>query len=76
VLRKGGTEEKLYLFWFIMAFRTRQINVVGTGARLWAGWLGVQICAGAGNFSVLNVQTGSGGYPASYLIGPGVPSCG
>jgi hypothetical protein len=39
-------------------------------AGLWAGWSGVPIPAGAGNFSVHHcAQTGSGDHPASYPMG-------
>jgi hypothetical protein len=41
-------------------------------AGLWAGWSGVRIPAGAGNFFLLHrVQTGSGAHPASYPMGTG-----
>jgi hypothetical protein len=37
---------------------------------LWAGWSGVWIPAGAGNFALHHrVQTGSGAHPASYPMG-------
>jgi len=37
-----------------------------------AGRSGCRILVGARDFSVLNVQTGSGAYPASYSVGTGV----
>jgi len=39
-------------------------------AGLWAGWLGVWVLAGVGNFSLhYGIQTSSGTHPASYPMG-------
>jgi len=55
-----------------MAFRMCWVSVVGRGT--WAVQSGVQISAGAENFSLLsNVQTASGCHPPSYLMGTGIP---
>jgi hypothetical protein len=43
-------------------------------AGLWAGWSGVRVPEGAGNFSLHHrVQNGSEAHPASYPMGTGSP---
>ena len=59
-----------------MAFRMSWVSVVCTGTRLWSVQSGVQISAGAENFFLQNVETGSGGHTAFYVMGTGIPSWG
>ena len=50
-------------------------SIVGIMTRLQTGWPGVQILAGARDFSLIqNFQT-SGVHSTSYTVGTGVPSC-
>ena len=46
-----------------------QGSTVGTVTSLWVGQFGVQILAGASDFSLQNFKTWSRAYPASWSVG-------
>jgi hypothetical protein len=51
-----------------------RLSVAALATMLMAGRSGVRISVGAGDFSLLNVKTGSWAHPAFYCIGAGIPS--